>query len=221
MSQELWSAVDAYVASTVVHEDDALRAAVESSRAAGLPEIAVSPSLGTLLHLLTRLTGAHRVLEIGTLGGYSTIWMARGLAEGGRLVTLESDPGHASVARANFARAGLDGVIQLREGKALETLPHVPVAPPFDLVFIDADKPNIPAYFEWALRLTRPGSVIVVDNVVRDGALADAASTDAAVQGVRQLHDLLSREPRVTATTIQTVGLKGYDGVLIALVGRP
>jgi predicted O-methyltransferase YrrM len=168
------------------------------------------------------LAGARNILELGTLGGYSTIWLARALPTGGRVITLEADPKHAAVAAANFARAGLDDRIELRLGRASETLPKVAAESrgPFDLIFIDADKPSIPQYFDWALKLSRPGSVILVDNVVRDGALADETSRDPSIQGVRRLHELLALEPRIVATTIQTVGSKGYDGfTLIRVTG--
>lgn len=220
MSETQWAAVDRYIAETVVGSDAALDAAVEASDAAGLPQIAVAPNQGKLLHILALVRGARRILEIGTLGGYSTIWLARALPPGGRLVTLEADEAHARVARANIDRAGLGADVEVRLGPALETLPRLAAegAGPFDLTFIDADKPNIPAYFEWALKLAAPGGLIVVDNVVREGAVADASSTDASVLGVRRLNEMLRDEPRVTATTLQTVGSKGYDGLTIALV---
>lgn len=220
MTQDLWNAVDRYIADRLIRSDPALDAALESSAAAGLPPIAVSPALGKLLHLIARLQGARRILEIGTLGGYSTIWMARALPAGGSLTTLEADPKHAEVAGANIARAGLAGVVEVRLGKALDTLPKLAAEGrgPFDLVFIDADKPGNADYFAWALKLSRVGSVIIVDNVVRDGAVADATSTDANVLGVRRLNDLIAAEPRVSATAIQTVGSKGYDGFLLAVV---
>ena len=220
MSEELWSAVDKYLTATVVRPDAALDAAVEASAAAGLPPIAVAPNQGKLLHILALLRGAKRILEIGTLGGYSTIWLARALPPGGRLVSLEANETHARVARANIDRAGLGAVVEVRLGPALETLPGLAAegAGPFDLSFIDADKPNIPAYFEWALKLAAPGALIIVDNVIRDGAVADPASTDPSVLGVRRLNEMLRDEPRLTATTIQTVGSKGYDGLTIVLV---
>jgi predicted O-methyltransferase YrrM len=220
MSQALWSAVDDYLTDQLVRPDPALTAALESSEAAGLPPINVTPNQGKLLQVLARALGARRILEIGTLGGYSTIWLARALPAGGRLVTLELEPKHAEVARANLARAGLDGVAQVRVGPALESLPGLAAEglAPFDLIFIDADKPSNPDYFSWALRLSRPGSLIVVDNVVRAGAVADPASEDPAVRGVRRLNELLASEPRVSATAIQTVGDKGHDGLAFALV---
>ncbi|HET6572790.1 MAG TPA: O-methyltransferase [Fimbriiglobus sp.] len=220
MTTEQWTAVDRYITDLLVPPDPALAAAHEASAAAGLPPINVTPNLGKLLHLLARVRGARTILEIGTLGGYSTIWLARALPPGGRLVTLESDPKCAEVARGNIARAGLSDVVELRLGQALDTLPRLATEGrgPFDLTFIDADKPNNTDYFAWALKLSRRGSVIVVDNVVRDGAVADAASTDPAVVGARRLYELLATEPRVSATAIQTVGGKGYDGFAIAVV---
>ena len=219
-TSEQWAEVDHYLTDLLVGQDDVLRETLRSSDAAGLPAINVSPPQGKLLHLLARLGGARRVLEIGTLAGYSTIWLARALPAGGRVITLEMEPKHAEVARANFARAGLESVIELRLGKALDTLPGLTGEGPFDLFFIDADKASIPQYFEWSLRLSRPGSLIVVDNVVRGGEVADATSTDEAVRGVRRLNEMMAAEPRVSATVIQTVGGKGYDGLSFALVLR-
>jgi predicted O-methyltransferase YrrM len=220
LSQELWTAVDQYITDMLVPPDPALEAALEASAAAGLPAINVAPNQGKLLQLLARLTGARAILEIGTLGGYSTIWLARALPPGGRLITLEADPQHAEVARANIARASIAASVEVRLGKAIETLPAIAAEGhgPFDLVFIDADKPSNPDYFAWALRLTRPGSLIIVDNVVRDGAVADASSADPSVLGVRRLNELVAAEPRVSATAIQTVGSKGYDGLALILV---
>jgi predicted O-methyltransferase YrrM len=215
---ETWAAVDRYISGLLVSSDSALDAALEASTAAGLPQINVTPSQGKLLHVLARMQGARRILEIGTLGGYSTIWLARALPEGGRLITLEADPRHAEVAGANLARAGLAEIVDVRLGPALDTLPGLVAEGPFDLFFIDADKPNNPAYFSWAVRLSRPGSVIIVDNVVRGGAVADADNDDPRIQGSRRLFEVIAAEPRVTATTIQTVGVKGYDGFAIALV---
>ena len=215
-----WNAVDQYLAPRLAPHDEALEAALVASREAGLPEIAVSPCQGKMLAVLCRAVGAKNVLEVGTLGGYSTIWMARALAEGGRLTTLEVDPRHAEVARANLARAGVADRVDLRVGPAIESLPTLDAegAGPFDLVFIDADKPSIPEYFTWALRLTRPGSVILVDNVVRRGKLADSESRDAAVLGCQRLVELLAAEPRVASTVVQTVGAKGHDGFALATV---
>jgi predicted O-methyltransferase YrrM len=220
MNQDQWTAVDRYVTNLVVRPDAALDAALAAGVAAGLPAINVAPNQGKLLHLLARLQGARNILEIGTLAGYSTIWLARALPPDGRLVTLEVDPGHADVARSNIVRAGLSGIVTIRVGRALDTLPQLAAegAGPFDLTFIDADKVNIPEYFVWALKRSHVGSVIVVDNVVRDGAVIDATSTDANILGVRRLNDLLAAEPRVSATTIQTVGSKGYDGFTLAVV---
>jgi predicted O-methyltransferase YrrM len=215
---ETWAAVDQYISDLLVPSDPALDAALEASAAAGLPQINVTPSQGKLLHVLARMQGARRILEIGTLGGYSTIWLARALPDEGRLITLEADPRHAEVAGANLARAGLAEIVDVRLGPALDTLPGLVAEGPFDLFFIDADKPNNPAYFSWALRLSRPGSVIIVDNVVRGGAVADAANDDPRVQGSRRLFEVIAAEARVSATTIQTVGTKGYDGFAIALV---
>jgi predicted O-methyltransferase YrrM len=220
MSQEQWSAVDRFIAEMIVPADPALDAALADSAAAGLPSISVSPNQGKLLHLLARVQGARHILEIGTLGGYSTIWLARALPEGGRLVTLEADPKHAEVARANIARAGLANRVDLRLGLALETLPQLASEGlgPFDLVFIDADKVNTADYFAWALKLTRQGSLIIVDNVVRKGAVVESGSDDPSVQGVRRFYEMLAAEPRVSATAIQTVGSKGYDGFAMVLV---
>ncbi len=220
MSQETWNAVDEYFTATLVKQDAALEAALRDSEAAGLPAISVSPAQGKFLNLLARIQGARNILEIGTLGGYSTIWLARALPPGGRLISLELDPKHAEVARANLARAGFANIASVRVGRAVDTLDELDreSAGPFDLVFIDADKQSNPAYFAWALKLSRRGTVIVVDNMVRAGAVADAASTDAAVQGVRRLNHLMATEPRVSATAIQTVGIKGYDGFAVALV---
>lgn len=223
MTLELWTAVDHYLTDLVVQPDGSLDAALEASTAAGLPAISVSPTQGKLLEILARILGAKRILEIGTLGGYSTIWLARALPPGrGRLVTIESDAAHAEVARANIEKAGLADMVDVRVGLALDALPQIAADgdAPFDLIFIDADKPSIPDYFAWALKLSRTGSLIIIDNVVREGAVADAASHDASVQGVRKLNDVMAAEPRVSATVIQTVGSKGYDGFAIALVTR-
>ena len=219
MTEDLWTAVDRYIADQLVPPDAALDAALASSAANGLPAIHVAPPQGKLLHVLARAIGAKRILEVGTLGGYSTIWLARALAPGGTLITLEYDPKHAKVARENIERAGLSGVVEIRVGNAIDTLPQVAAegGEPFDLVFIDADKPGNPAYFAWAMKLVRPGSLIIVDNVVRNGGLIDPAG-DANVQGARRLCEAMAREPRVRATVIQTVGGKGYDGFAIAVV---
>ncbi len=220
MAEGQWTEVDRYLTDLLVPADPVLEAALAASAAAGLPPIQVAPNQGKLLALLARLCRARTILEIGTLGGYSTIWMGRSLPAGGRLVTLEADPKHADVARANIAHAGLADVVEVRLGRALDTLPQLASEGlgPFDLVFIDADKPASPEYFSWALELSRPGSVIIVDNVVRNGAVIDAASDDPNIRGTRRLHELLSSEPRVSATAVQTVGSKGYDGFVIAVV---
>ena len=218
MTDENWTAVDRYITELIVQPDAALNAALEASIAAGLPEISVTPAQGKLLYLLARIRRASRILEIGTLGGYSTIWLARALPSSGRVVTLESDPAHAAVARSNFARAGLSGVVDLRIGLALDALPRLAAeGQKFDLTFIDADKPNIPAYFEWAMKLSNPASLIIVDNVVRDGGVIDETSEDPSIRGVRRFNEMLAADKRVSATTIQTVGGKGYDGFTIAL----
>jgi predicted O-methyltransferase YrrM len=215
-----WTEVDAYLDATVVRPDEALVSALEASAAAGLPPISVTPAQGKLLQMLARMVDARRVLEVGTLGGYSAIWMARALPPDGRLVTLEIDAKHAHVAEANLARAGLGDVVDVRVGPALETLPVLAQsgAGPFDLVFIDADKPSTADYFAWAMRLTRPGSVVIVDNVVRGGAIVDARSDDPNVAGTRRVLEAIGAEPRVSATVLQTVGAKGYDGFAVALV---
>ncbi|CAN5425890.1 O-methyltransferase [soil metagenome] len=220
MGRAQWAAVDAYLTDTVLPPDPVLDGALAASAAAGLPDIQVSAPQGALLQLLARVQGARSILEVGTLGGYSTIWLARALPAGGRVVTLESEPHHAEVAQANLGRAGLGDIVDVRVGQALDLLPGLAADPvtPFDLVFIDADKPNNPHYFAWAQRLTRPGSLIIVDNVVRDGSVADADSDDARVQGSRQLLASIGTDPAVTGTAIQTVGAKGYDGFAIAIV---
>ncbi|MEU7394243.1 O-methyltransferase [Streptomyces albogriseolus] len=217
-----WNAVDDWFTGRLLGDDpdEALAAALRDSDAADLPPIAVSPLQGKLLQLLARLTGARRVLEIGTLGGYSTIWLGRALPADGRLVTLEYDPRHAEVAVRNIARAGLAGRVEVRVGPALESLPKLAdeQPPPFDLVFIDADKANNPHYVEWALRLTAAGSLIVLDNVVRGGRAADPENTDPDVVGTRAALDLFGSHPRLDATAVQTVGAKGYDGFALARV---
>ncbi|MEV6734031.1 MULTISPECIES: O-methyltransferase [unclassified Streptomyces] len=216
--QQTWTAVDDYFGGLLVEEDKALAAANVDSDAAGLPAHQVAPNQGKLLNLLARIHGARTILEIGTLGGYSTIWLARALPAGGRLVTLEVDEHCADVAAANIARAGLDEVVEIRRGRAIDLLPELKDQAPFDLVFIDADKPSNPVYLKWALELTRPGSIIIGDNVVRDGAVVDPDSTDPRVQGVRRFTELIAEHPRLTATALQTVGSKGYDGFVLALV---
>ena len=221
MSEEdLWSTVDGYIAERLIGTDPDLEAALEDSTRAGLPAIAVSAPQGKLLHLIARSISARRVLEVGTLGGYSTIWLARALPDDGTLVTLEIEPRHAEVARANLDRAGVGRLVEIRVGPAMESLTALAQQPadPFDLVFIDADKDNIPIYFDLAVGITRPGGVIITDNVVRGGALAEATVADGRVRGVRALHDLLAARSDVEATTIQTVGSKGYDGFTLAVL---
>ncbi|MGH9056397.1 MAG: O-methyltransferase [Acidimicrobiales bacterium] len=220
MPEDLWTEVDAYIDSRVVRPDPVLERALNATAGAGMPPIAVSAAQGKLLALIARMIGARRILEIGTLGGYSTIWLAGALSAGGSLLSLEIDPAHAGVARANLAAAGLDKVAEVRVGGALDTLPTLSTEPAdrFDLVFIDADKASIPEYFDWSLRLTHPGSIIVVDNVIRDGKVIDGSSDDPNVVGVRRFNDLIAATAEVSATTIQTVGSKGYDGFTLALV---
>jgi predicted O-methyltransferase YrrM len=220
VNRNLSKAVDDYFTETIVAPDPALEEALAANAAAGLPSIDVSAPQGKLIHLLARMTGARQALEIGTLGGYSTIWLASALPDDGRLITLERNARHAEVARKNVARAGLSGKVEIRTGAALETLPKIAAEGlgPFDFVFIDADKVSNAAYLEWALRLSRPGTAIVVDNVVRDGEVADARSADPDVIGVRRMFELMAREPRLSATAIQTVGAKGWDGFALAIV---
>ena len=221
MSRELWANVDRYFESRLLPADAVLDAALAAADAAAIPAMNVSAAQGMLLELLARMVEARKILEIGTLGGYSAIWMARALPAGGRLTTLELDPAYAQLARTNIERAGFSDRVNVRVGAALDTLPRLEAeaAGPFDFFFIDADKVNNPRYFQWALKLARPGSAIVVDNVIRNGAVIDADSSDASVRGVRELNDLIAAERhRVTATAIQTVGLKGYDGFILARV---
>ncbi|MFD6416998.1 O-methyltransferase [Streptomyces sp. NPDC060194] len=218
MSQQQWTEVDAYFADRLVGADEALEAALRETEAAGMPEISVSATQGKLLRLLARAQGARRILEIGTLGGYSTIQLARALPAGGLLVTLEYSAEHAEVARRNIARAGLAEVVEIRVGAALDTLPGLASEEPFDFFFIDADKVNNRAYVDWAVKLSRPGSLIVVDNVVRGGAVADAGSTDPSVTGTRELFEHLAGHPGLDATAVQTVGDKGWDGFALVRV---
>jgi predicted O-methyltransferase YrrM len=215
MSEDRWAEVDAFLNETLLPEDPELAAALADSQAAGLPAIAVAPNQGKMLMLLARMAGARRILEIGTLGGYSTIWLARALPADGRLVTLEYAPQHAEVARRNIARAGLDTKVEVEVGAALDTLPGL--EGPFDFVFIDADKQSYPDYFRWALKLSRPGSVIVADNVVRAGKVTDPQG-DAMAEGVRRMLEAVAAEPRVSATAVQTVGSKGWDGFCLIRV---
>lgn len=222
MAQDTWTAVDEYISSLLVPPDDALVAAVRAGEAAGLPQIQVSPPQGMLLCLLAKTTGAKSILEFGTLAGYSTIWLGRALPADGRLITLEANPDYAEVAAASIAAAGLGETVEVRVGPALDQLPQLEAdgVGPFDLTFIDADKVHTPDYFAWALEHSRPGSVIIADNVIRDGRLADLSDDDPAIAAQRRFHEQLAAEPRVEATTIQTVGGKGYDGFsLIRVLG--
>ncbi len=218
--EEQWDAVDAYFGGALFGKDPVLEAVLKASRDGGLPEISVAPNQGMLLNILARSLGAERILEVGTLGGYSSIWLARALPAGGKLITLEVEKKHADVARANFERARLSDKIELRLGRGVDLLPKLAAEnpPPFDLVFIDADKPSNADYFDWAMKLTRKGSIIIVDNVVRGGAVADPKSGDAAVKGVHRLVEHLKAEKRVMSTAVQTVGVKGYDGFSISVV---
>jgi predicted O-methyltransferase YrrM len=220
MAEQTWSAVDEYVSGLLAPHDEVLEQVLETSEKAGLPKIQVSPPQGKLLALLVEAIGAKRIIEFGTLGGYSTIWLGRAVAEGGRLITLEADPRYAAVAAENIARAELGEVVDLRMGPALDSLPELEAegAGPFDLTFIDADKVHTPEYFAWALERSRPGSLIVADNVVRDGRLVDPECDDPAILAQRRLHEMIAADPRLSATTIQTVGGKGYDGFTVALV---
>lgn len=215
MSKDLWTKVDAFFGQSLIPEDPVLQAVLQASQDAGLPAINVAPNQGKLLHLMARMAGARRILEIGTLAAYSTIWLARAVPAGGSVVTLEADAAHAKVAQANIAMAGLQDVVELREGKALDTLPTL--GGPFDFIFIDADKTNNPVYLQWALNLSRPGTTIVFDNVVRDGKVLDP-NAEEKVAAIRRLTDLLAAEPRVSATAVQTVGEKGWDGFILAVV---
>ena len=220
MSEQQWTAVDSYIEKLFIAPDFALEAALDSSKAAGLPTINVSPAQGKLLNLLARVQGARSILELGTLGGYSTIWLARALPPDGRLISLEIDPRRAEVARANIARAELANLVEIRLGRAVDSLQQLLAEghAPFDLIFIDADKPGYAEYLKWCLKLSRPGTLILADNVVRKGAVADPASTDENVQGIRKFNEALAAEKRVTTTVIQTVGVKGYDGLALILV---
>lgn len=220
MTSDTWNKVDDYLTELFTPPDPALNGALQATADADMPAINVTGTQGKLLHLLARIQGARRILEIGTLGGYSTIWLGRALPPDGRLITLELDPKHAAVAAANVERAGLSDVVDIRVGPAIETLPQLvgDSAAPFDLVFIDADKVSTPAYLEWALRLTRPGSVIIIDNVVRDGGVADPTNDDPNIQGIRKALAALAANPRLSTTAVQTVGHKGYDGLAVALV---
>ena len=220
MATDQWTKVDQYLAGLFVPSDPILEEALQSAKAAGMPAINVSPNQGKLLNVLARTIRATRILEIGTLAGYSTIWLARALKPGGHLITLEIDPRHAEVAQGNLARAGMQGVVELRQGPAVASLQQIKAegTPPFDLVFIDADKPSTPDYVSWALQLTHAGSLIIVDNVVRDGAVGDPSNTDPNVVGIRAALQLLAESPSLVTTGFQMVGSKGYDGMAIALV---
>ena len=220
MTQELWTRVDRYFTEQLRLSDPALEAAMQANAAAGLPAIDVAPNQGKFLHLLATLVHAKTVLEIGTLGGYSTIWLARALPADGRLISLEFSAKHAEVAKSNIERARLSGRVEVRVGAALDSLPAIEREglAPFDFIFIDADKPNNPAYLEWAIKLSRPGTLIVIDNVVRDGAIVDENNSDPAIQGTRKMFDLMSRDTRISSTALQTVGWKGYDGFAVAVV---
>jgi predicted O-methyltransferase YrrM len=216
----IWTNVDRYLAESLIPADPVLEAALAANAAAGLPSIDVSPTQGKWLHLLAKIKGATRILEIGTLGGYSTIWLARALPPEGRLITMEFSPKHAEVAQQNITRAGLSHLVEIRIGAAADSLAklHAEDPTPFDLIFIDADKPNNPTYLEWAVKFSRVGTLIVVDNVIRDGEVANPASTDPSVLGTRTMFEMLAANPRLQSTAFQTVGSKGYDGFAIALV---
>lgn len=216
MADAIWTKVDAYLEEVAIKPDPSYRGVHEASRAAGLPDIAVSAAEGKQLHLFAKMSGAKRILEIGTLGGYSTLWLARALPQDGKLITLEYDPKHAAVAKANLDKAGVGDRVEIKIGSALDTLPTL--EGPFDFFFLDANKDGYPEYFRWAVKLSRPGSVIVADNVVRDGKVADRKSTDAMVIGVQKMLALAGEEPHVSASVIQTVGSRGYDGYMLAVV---
>jgi predicted O-methyltransferase YrrM len=218
--KELWTAVDQYTNDNLLPPDPILEEALRANAAADLPAIDVAPNQGKLLHLLARIQRATRILEIGTLGGYSTIWLARALPSNGKLITLEFSPKHAEVARANIARAGLSSQVELRIGPALDSLAqlHREQTPPFDFIFIDADKPNNPNYMDWAVRLSRPGTLIICDNVIRDGAIIDDQDEDPSIKGTRRLFESLKVNPHLDATSLQTVGSKGHDGFVLAIV---
>jgi predicted O-methyltransferase YrrM len=218
--QELWAQVDRYFGDLLAPEDAALGSVIEANKQAGLPSIDVPALLGKFLELMVRISGARRVLEIGTLGGYSTIWLARALPEGGRVVTLEIDPKHAEMARANLKKAGVLDRVEIRLGVAMDTLRtmHEKGEEPFDLIFIDADKKSMPEYLDWSLKVSRPGTVIIADNVVRDGKVIEPDNPDENIQGVRRMTEMMAAEPRLSATAIQTVGARGYDGFAMAVV---
>jgi predicted O-methyltransferase YrrM len=220
MDQNLWNSVDRYLTDTLISPDQRIEDALEANACAGLPAIDVAPNQGKLLHLLARVQGARRILEIGTLGGYSTIWLARALPADGQLITLELEPKHAAVAGSNVQRAGLSSLVDIRVGPALDSLAalHAEKPAPFDFIFLDADKPNNPSYLEWAIKLSRPGTLILGDNVVREGAIVEEDNTDDRVKGTRTFLEKLGAHPRLDATAVQTVGVKGYDGFALAIV---
>lgn len=220
--QPLWTAIDRYLGDLLAPSDEKLDSAIEANRKARLPAIDVSPLLGKFLHILVQMTKAKRVLEIGTLGGYSTIWMARALPRGGRIISLEFSLRHAEIARANLRRAGLLKRVDIRVGPALESLPKLKAsgAGPFDFIFIDADKENNPHYLQWALKLSRRGTVIVIDNVARHGSVIQAKSSEPDIVGTRRCLEMMAAEPRLSAVALQTVGVKGLDGFALALVLR-
>ncbi len=220
MTQELWTAVDRYVEDLLVGEDPVLVEALKDSDAAGLPSIQVSPAQGKWLYILAFAMKARKILEMGTLGGYSTIWLGRALPEDGHLISLEYEPRHAEVARRNIARAGLERKVDVRVGAALDSLPEIEKegAGPFDLIFIDADKENYPGYFEWAVKLARPGSLVIADNVVRHGEVVKPESEDPRVHAVRRMMEMMASDGRVSATVLQTVGVKGFDGFAVAVI---
>lgn len=218
MNQPTWTAVDGYFSDVLLTADSVLEQAVKASEAAGMPQHQVAPNQGKLLQILVQMMGAKNILEIGTLAGYSTIWLGRAVATDGRVVTLEANPAYAEVAKQNIALAGLADVVDVRVGKAIDTLPQLEELAPFDFIFIDADKPSNPDYLRWSLKLSRPGTIIVGDNVVRNGAVVEPDSADPKVQGVREFLQMIADEPRLSATAIQTVGSKGYDGFAIAQV---
>jgi predicted O-methyltransferase YrrM len=219
-AQKIWIDVDQYFTEQLHLSDPVLEAAMQANAAAELPAIDLAPNQGKFLNILARLTHSKKILEVGTLGGYSTIWLARALPPGGRLISLEFNPKHAEVAKSNIRQAGLSGCVEVRLGAAFDSLPQIEKEgiAPFDFIFLDADKPNNPGYLEWAVKLSRPGTFIVVDNVVRDGAVSDASSTDPTILGTRKMFDLMSRDARLSSTALQTVGSKGYDGFALAIV---
>jgi predicted O-methyltransferase YrrM len=220
MSNELWTAVDTYIAQNLIPSDPALEETLKANAEAGLPSIDVSPAEGKFLHLLAKIKGARRILEVGTLGGYSTIWLARALPQDGKLITLEVVPKHAEIAAKNIARAGLASLVEQRVGPALESLAQLQAehTAPFDLIFVDADKPNNPNYLDWALKLSHPGTIIITDNVIREGDILKADDPDPTIQGTRQFFEKLGSNPRLEATALQTVGCKKHDGFAIAIV---